>query len=552
MTKKILIATKAPFAVDANDEARRIVKEAGLDFQILTKHDMGKLAEDEEMRQALRDASALIIRSDVVTQEIVDAAPALELIVRGGAGYDNVKCMDYCTDRGITVMNTPGQNSNAVAELAMFLAGNLVRYPFMLDQETKEGAFPKGRYKGTELRGKKLGLHGFGYIGQLVAEIANGFGMKVFAYDPYVSPAKAKDKGVELVHRVEEIYDKAFMVSLHIPKLKDTTGIVNMELLNLMRKDGLLINTARAEVIKEDDLFEFMVQNKSFKYGADVHYGGDKENIVDGERHKRRFADFNERAILTPHIGADTEEANFNCVTAAAIQSVEFFTKGNMTFAVNKQVVPPWMKEYAGLAEVIGNILSEMNQGQPTEVKLVPYGDLHQYKVPLAGNALKGVYQDRTLKPNEALQRAETNNIRVTYIDPDNTKGRGDSVTIDYLTGTNGSTRAESIRGTIREGEPEISRIGEFLNVNYSVPKEGVVVIFEYKDRAGVIGNIGRYFADAGISIDEGTIKRNKEKTDAVWIFNVESRHEDMARQLADTIRGEVQGVYKAVAVRID
>jgi|GEM_PF-31022 len=550
MTRKILVATKAPFTAAANAEAERVIKEAGLEYQFLLEHNIGKLASDPELQEALHSTNALIIRGDKVTQDIVDAAPGLELIIRGGAGTDNVQCMDYCTGKGITVMNTPGMNSNAVAELALSMALDLARGTHVLDQDTKDGGFSKGKYEGRELAGKRIGFHGFGYVGQYLARRLRGFEMEMVAYDPEISASKAQDFGVKMVKKPEEMYEGSFVVSLHLPKNKKTIGLVDMKLLELMQRDGMLINTARAEVVNEDDVFAFMTQNERFKYGADVHAGGDDKNIVDGDQRKRRFEVFGHRAILTPHIGAEAEEANFRTAQAAAREAVGYFLGGDITCAVNKDAVPPWMRDYADLAQIIGRMECALNPGQLTELKLVCYGDLKKYDRPFAGNALKGVYGDAGMNSLQALKRAEEGNIRITYIEPDNTKGRGNSVTIDHVIGENGNRRIESIRGTIVDGEKVIARVGQFNNVNYALPEEGVVVIFQYRDRAGMIEEISRYFKDAGISIDAGNFKQNKGKTDAMWIFNTDAKNEQGVRDILGNIK--VEGLYKAAAVRID
>jgi len=259
------------------------------------------------------DADALIIRSDVIDAAVFDAAPQLKIVVRAGAGFDNVD-LDAATAHGVCVMNTPGQNSNAVAELALGLMVFAVRN------------FYNGT-SGIELKGKRLGIHAYGNVGRNVARIAKGFGMEISAYDAYCPDSAMEADGVRPVHSAEELYAANDIVSLHIPATPETKGSINAALLSRMPKGALLVNTARKEVINEDELIEFMQQRLDFKYVTDIMPAAN-------EKMTELFAG---RYFSTPKkMGAQTAEANINAGIAAAHQIVGFLKDGIRKFQVNK------------------------------------------------------------------------------------------------------------------------------------------------------------------------------------------------------------------------
>ena len=305
---KVLVATEKPFAKVAVEGIRREVEAAGYELALLEKY-----ASKAELLDAVAEADALIIRSDVVDAEVLDAAKQLKIVVRAGAGYDNID-LESATAHHVVAMNTPGQNSNAVAELALGLMVYAVRQ------------FYNGT-SGTELMGKTLGIHAFGNVGRNVARIAKGVGMKVIAYDAYCPDEAMTAAGVEPVHSAEELYEKANIVSLHIPATAETKQSINYDLLNRMPKGAILVNTARKEVIHEEDLIRLMTDRADFKYVTDIMPAADA---------KLRES-FEGRYFSTPKkMGAQTAEANINAGIAAAKQIVDFFKTGNTRFQVNK------------------------------------------------------------------------------------------------------------------------------------------------------------------------------------------------------------------------
>lgn len=309
-TMKILVATEKPFSKEAVKGIREIVEKSGHELILLENY-----TEKKELLDLVETANAIIIRSDIIDKEVLDAAKDLKIVVRAGAGYDNVD-LEAATANGVCVMNTPGQNSNAVAELVVGMLIYITRNGF-------DGS------AGNELKDKKLGLHAFGYIGKIVANIAKGFGMKVYAYSPSLSsnPERGKELGVIAVKTPEELYDKSDIVSLHMPANADTKGSINYDLMSRLPENGILINTARKEIINEADMVKIMTERPKFKYATDIKAGNHDEMVE--KFGKRYFASVKK-------CGAQTAEANMNAGLAAADQIIEFFKSGNEVHRVNK------------------------------------------------------------------------------------------------------------------------------------------------------------------------------------------------------------------------
>ncbi len=305
---KVLLATEKPFSKEAVAEIRAIIENGGHEFALLEKYQS-----KDELLKAVADVNAIIIRSDKVTREVLDSAPKMKIVVRAGAGYDNVD-LQAATEKNVVVMNTPGQNSNAVAELALGLMVYGARNLF------------NGK-AGFELKGKTLGIHAYGNVGRLVAKIAKGFGMQVSAFDPFIADSVIESDEVKVYKSVEELYSNNQFISLHIPATTQTKKSINFELLSKMPKNAILINTARKEVIDEDGLVQLMREREDFKYLTDI-------TPDNGELLLEKFSG---RCYFTPQkIGAQTSEANINAGFAAARQILKFFSDGDTTFQVNK------------------------------------------------------------------------------------------------------------------------------------------------------------------------------------------------------------------------
>ncbi|WP_455497121.1 NAD(P)-dependent oxidoreductase [Coprobacter sp.] len=305
---KILVATDKPFAAVAVNGIREVVEGAGLELALLEKY-----GEKSLLLDAVKDADGLIVRSDIIDAEVLNAAKQLKVVVRAGAGYDNID-LAAATANGVCVMNTPGQNSNAVAELVFGMA-------VMMARNLYNGT------SGTELKGKKLGIHAFGQVGRNVARIAKGFGMEVFAFDPYCPASVMEAEGVKSVNEINDLYSTCQYISLHIPATDETKKSINYALLKQMPKGAMLINTARKEVIDENELVKIMEERPDFRYVSDIMPGNAP---VFAEK-------FTGRYFFTPKkMGAQTAEANINAGIAAAKQSVGFLKEGIDKFKVNK------------------------------------------------------------------------------------------------------------------------------------------------------------------------------------------------------------------------
>lgn len=306
--KKVLVATEKPFAPAAVDGIKNVFDEAGYEMVLLERY-----SSVEELTQAVSVADAMIIRSDKASREVIASAPNLKIVVRAGAGYDNID-LSACNEHGVVAMNTPGQNSNAVAELAFGMMIYALRNGF-------------NGTSGSELRGKTIGIHAYGNVGKYVAKIAQGFGMEVYGFDPFVSREDMEKDGVTAVNSVEELYKTCQFVSLHIPANEKTRKSINYQLLSQLPEGGMLVNTARKEVIHEDDLLKVMEERSDFKYLSDI--APDCQEMFQS-KYPGRFV------FTVKKMGAQTSEANINAGVAAARQIVNFFKKGDETCRVNK------------------------------------------------------------------------------------------------------------------------------------------------------------------------------------------------------------------------
>ena len=304
---KVLIATEKPFAAVAVNGIKEIFNEAGFEVVLLEKY-----TEKSELLAAVESVDAIIIRSDKVDAEVLDAAKNLKIVVRAGAGYDNVD-LEAATAHGVVVMNTPGQNSNAVAELVVGMLLYAVRNQF-------------AGTSGTELMGKKIGLMAFGAVSQNLARIAKGFGMSVAGYSPTGRPQKIVDAGCEVCEIPEQLFKECDIVSLHIPSTPQTKKSIGYDLISQMKKNAILVNTARKDVIDEEGLLKAMTERTDLRYVSDLKM----------DAHDEAVATLGQRYFATPKkMGAQTSEANINAGLAAARQIVAFLVNGDKTYQVN-------------------------------------------------------------------------------------------------------------------------------------------------------------------------------------------------------------------------
>ncbi|MFO7658004.1 MAG: NAD(P)-dependent oxidoreductase [Bacteroidales bacterium] len=305
---KVLLANEKPFAQVAKDGIAKIFKDAGFELALLEKYN-----DQADLIKAVADVDAIIIRSDIVDRKVIEAAKKLKIVVRAGAGYDNID-LEAATEKGIVAMNTPGQNASAVAELAIGMMIYLNRNGF-------------NGTSGTELRGKTIGIHAYGNVGKIIGYIAKGMGMDVYAHDPYVDCVLIENDGVKCVEDMKELYKKCQYVSINLPANSETKESINFSLLSLMPKGATLVNTARKEIVDEKSLLKMFKERPDFRYISDI--APDCNDQIAG--------DYEGRYFFTPKkMGAQTAEANNNAGLAAARQIVSFITKGDTTFQVNK------------------------------------------------------------------------------------------------------------------------------------------------------------------------------------------------------------------------
>lgn len=457
------------------------------------------------------DTYAMIVRSEKVTPAIIDALPSLKVIVRAGSGYDTIDTK-YARKRGIDVMTTPGANANAVAEevVAMILAD--IRHLVKADASCRAGQWEKKAFMGRELAGKTVGIVGLGAIGQLVAKRLAGFECRLLGFDPVIAQDRAKQAGVELVD-LPTLFAQSDFVTLHVPENEQTRGMVNKDLLAVMKKGATLVNCARAGIVNEADLRAAKAE-KALRFLNDV-YPKDAE----GPKSVADIAD-----LMVPHLGASTKEANTKAAALAAQELIEFDEKGISTYIVNRGIPAGLDEAYGELAYTLAK-LGRCMLGREAKLKLIEtsfYGTLKPYAKWLLVPVVSALSDDFDRSMDFPAAKAFLDGMGVDYNDreTDERKGFENSITLD-LTGATGkeTLRTVSLRGTLTEHVTMISRINEFQGL-YFEPK-GTTVVFVYKDRPGVLGQIGAALAKAGINIDDVRNPHDEQGVESIAILRV-------------------------------
>lgn len=480
--KKVLIPTKL------DPGAGRLLEKAGA-YEVFQDSETGL----SSLAQAHPDAYALIVRSEKVTAEVLDAMPGLKVVIRAGAGYNTIDTK-HARKRHIDVMNTPGANANAVAELTLSFMLADARHLIAADSSVRAGKWEKKKFMGTELSQKMIGIVGLGYIGKLVARRLSGFDVRLLGYDPIITEERAREMDVELAG-LSDLFAQSDYITLHVPENDETRGMINTALLSRMKPGAALINCARAGIINEDDL-RAAVQDRGIHYLNDV-YAKDAEgpkSVSDVAR------------IMLPHLGASTVEANRNAAERAARQLIEFDEKGITTYIVNRDIPAGLDEAYADLAYTLTRLCRQV-VGKEHKLKLVEssfYGNLQPYAdwliVPIV-TALCDDF-DRSSDFKAARQYLENRGVDYVCRETDDRKGYENSITID-LTATvdSGHLVMASVRGTVAENTLMVSRINDFEKL-YFEPR-GHTVFFVYEDRPGVLGQIGVALAEGGVNIDD-------------------------------------------------
>jgi D-3-phosphoglycerate dehydrogenase len=477
-----------------------------------------------DLLKANSDCKALIVRSEEVTAEIIDMLPNLKTVIRAGAGFNTID-IKYARKKNVDVMNTPGANSNAVAEevIAMILA--VYRHVVPADISTRAGGWEKKAFMGSELTGKTIGIVGLGNIGQLVAKRTSGFEVKILAFDPIVSAAVAEDVGAKLVS-LEQLFTESDVITLHIPENDSTRGMINASLLKLVKPGCLIINCARAGIINENDL-KAMKPEKKFKFCTDV-YPKDEP----GEKSIAEVAD-----LMLPHLGANTREANFNAAKRAGEQAIAYFANGVDTYVVNKGVPKELNENYQQLAHRIA-ALARHYVGFDRPVKRIAcsfYGELNQFSkwfIAPVCSALSCEFEINQ-DPADAKRFLEGKGVEFIVRSADDSKQYGNSMTIDFEAG--GGAKV-SIRGTVAENNIMISRLNDY-NRLYFVPR-GNAFFVEYKDRPGVLSKITGACANAGLNIEDIHAPRDKEANTALAVLMTDK---PVPQSIVDAVKAEVQ-----------
>ncbi|MBL7076118.1 MAG: hypothetical protein ISS31_01475 [Kiritimatiellae bacterium] len=517
--KKVLIPTKLDFV------AREILEENG-NYAVIQDDS----ADLKDLASTHSDAYALIVRSEKVTPEIIDALPNLQVVVRAGAGYNTIDTV-YARARGIDVMNTPGANSNAVAEevVAMMLAD--ARHLIPADASTRAGKWEKKTFMGRELAHKTVGIVGLGNIGRLVAKRMSGFDCRLLGFDPVISTERAKEVNVSLTD-LKTIFEECDYITLHIPENDDTRGMVGDDLLSLAKQDATIVNCARAGILDED-AFRRAKESRGLRLLNDV-YPKDAE----GDKTVTDIAD-----IMLPHLGASTKEANYNAARRAAEELIDLDYRGVTSFIVNRDIPEGLDEAYCELANTLARLCRNI-VGRQSALKMVEtsfYGDLEPYANWLAVPIVAGIWEDfeRGMDYHAAFNYLDEMGIEYVSREVDVSKGYGNSITLDLTSEVDSdSLRRISVRGTLAEGNMMVARINEFDRL-YFEPL-GHTVFFLYDDRPGVIGIIGRTLADSGVNIEDMRNPHDPQTNRSLAILKVNQR---VPATIIDSISKEIKSI---------
>lgn len=498
--KKVLIPTKLDGITAA------LLEERG-DYSVV-QDDKTPLA---ELLKLHPDTYALVVRSEKVSAEVMDALPSLKVVIRAGAGTNTIDTR-YARSRGVDVMNTPGANSNAVAEevIAMMLAD--ARHIVAADISTRAGEWEKKKFMGRELSQKTVGIVGLGHIGQLVARRLRGFECTLLGYDPVISAERAEQIGVKMTS-LETLFASADYVTLHIPETPETRGLIGESLLGSMKAGATLVNCARAGIIDEVALRSAKAA-KQLRFLNDV-YAKDEP----GPKPVADIAD-----LLLPHLGASTAEANFNAARRAAEQLIDYDDKGTVSFVVNRDIPAGLDEHYCDLAYTVARLCRCIvtPHTAPRLIESSIYGSLQPFSDWLRTSIVAGICEDfdRTSSLRETAHYLEEMGITFENRTVDENKKFENSITVDLTAEVDSETdRHVSVRGTVEEGVLLISRINEFDKLYFE--PAGHTLLFLYEDRVGVTGTIGRLLAEHGVNIEDMRNPHDRETNRSLAILKV-------------------------------
>jgi len=484
----------------------RILSEGGVGADVLTGRS------EDELCEVIGSYDALIVRSATkVTARLIEAAHALKVIGRAGVGVDNVD-VQAASRRGILVMNTPLGNINSAAEHAMALLMALARNIPAADRSMKQGRWEKKKFTGVELRDKVLGVVGMGKVGQIVARAAQGIGMKVAAHDPFLPERRAAELGVQMLS-LEELLTRADFVTIHTPLTEKTRHLLDEGALARMKPSARLINCARGGIVDEEALARALNQGRIAGAALDVF----EREPLPADSPLRRAPNI----ILTPHLGASTEEAQVKVAQAIARQIVAFFRENRIQNAVNLEVtLPPELEAFARLAETLGRLLSQILPGPPQKLTCSVQGRLAEEDTrALAVFALQGLlagWHDQPVNPINAPLVAEERGIQVTE---QKSLQSPDYANLVRLVVHTAGSRHEAA-GTVFEGRQQ--RIVEIDGFTLDLKPEGTLLVMFYPDRPGMVGRFGTILGDAGINIAGMDVGRKERRGRACVALSVD------------------------------
>ena len=523
--KKILIPTKL-------DKVAAELLTANGDYEVVQDDAPGLLA----LAAAHADAYGLIVRSDAVTPDIIDTLPNLKVIVRAGAGVNTIDTK-YARQKSIDVMNTPGANSNAVAEevLAMILSD--ARHVVAADASVRAGKWEKKKFMGRELAGKTLGIVGLGNIGRMLARRLSGFECRLLGYDPVISAERAREMDVELTD-LETLFSQADYVTLHTPENDETRGMVNAELMSKMKQGATIANCARAGILDEDAMRRLKPE-KALRLLNDVY--------AKDEAGPKGIADIAD--IMLPHLGASTREANHNAARRAAEQLIDFDEKGVTAFIVNRDIPEGLDEAFCELAYMMARLCRCLvGNSTPRTIETSFYGSLKPFANWLLVPIVSGTWEDfdRSMDHGAALKFLEDRGIDYVDREAARRKGYETSITVDLIGAVDsGSLRRVSVRGTVAEGIPMVARINEFDKLYFEAV--GPCAFFLYDDRPGVLGAIGVRLAGAGINIEDVRNPHDPRTNNSLAIMKLD---QTVPPDVMQAIREEI-GALSAFSVKL-
>ncbi|MDO5471760.1 MAG: 3-phosphoglycerate dehydrogenase family protein [Akkermansia sp.] len=457
------------------------------------------------------DAVGLIVRSEKVTPAVIDSMPTLKCIIRAGAGYDNIDYV-YARSKGIDVMNTPGANSNAVAEevIAMILAA--YRYVVPADVTTRAGEWNKKKYMGRELTRKTVGILGLGNIGRLLVKRLQGFECTVLGYDHFLSKQRALNIGATPAE-INEIFANADIISLHVPGGPATKNLVNERLINMMKDGAMIINCSRYGVVDEDAIRAARAAGKNIIYCTDVH---PKDTAA-----MQPSADVAD--VMLPHLGANTREANKLAAMRAASQMEAYFTSGDTSCVINAEKPTDLSAAHLQLAAMLGKLCYRAGGGKPIrKIECTFYNNLRSYRKWFTPWILQGAVPgaEQGLMPAAAEQSLREHGIVFKAREPMDDKLYDDALTLDIFMEENGEQKKTSVRGMVVDGEPVVSRINNFNHLYAGL--SGNTIFLRYADRPGVIATVSQIISQANINIENMVAPRDAASGDSLAVIKTD------------------------------